>query len=111
MKSVLDKESIWITQQFRSGEAMIYDFRSSAGRLTLRVSGRGGSSDGAPAEWGIEAASGTSPEAVVVAEWATTRAESLRAVARSWDEKRVASNLPIVDWDSVGRAMTAVRAL
>ncbi|HEY4014176.1 MAG TPA: hypothetical protein VGM06_12615 [Polyangiaceae bacterium] len=110
MKQEIDGDALRITQQFRSNESMVYDFRGGAGRLTLRVSGRGGD-EGPPAEWCIEASTSSSPESVVVAEWATTRAEALRAVARSWGEKRIASNLPAFDWESVARAMTVVRAI
>lgn len=106
-----DEHAIRITQQFRSGEAMVYDFRSTAGRLTVRVSGRGGTDSGPPAEWCIEACTSSSPDSVVVAEWAPTRAEALRAVGQSWSDKRVVHNLPTIDWDSVAKAMTAVRAI
>jgi hypothetical protein len=110
MKQEVDEDAIRITDQFRSGDAMVYDFRGRAGRLTLRVSGRGGE-EGPPTEWCIEASTGTSPEAVVVAEWAATRKEALLAVGRSWGEKRVAHDLPVFDWESVVRAMAAVRAI
>ena len=59
--------AIRITQQFRSGEAMVYDFRGTSGRLTVRITGRGGEQDGPPSEWRIEASTGSSPESVVVA--------------------------------------------
>lgn len=110
MKAEIDDDPLRITTQFRSGEAMIYDLRSKAGRLTLRVTGRGGD-DGPPTEWCIEAATSTSPDAVVVAEWGPTRAEALRAVGRSWSTKLVAGNLPVFDWQSVALAMSAVRAI
>jgi len=106
-----DPHAIRLTQQFRSGESMVYDFRGTAGRLTMRVSGRGGDEGGLPAEWCIEACTSTSPDSVVVAEWAPTRAEALRAVGRSWTEKRRAQDLPTIDWDSVANAMSAVRAI
>jgi hypothetical protein len=106
-----EREALRITQQFRSGESMIYDFRGETGRLTLRVSGRGGDDAGPPEEWRVEACTGSSPESVVAAEWAPTRAEALRAAGRSWNSKCVANNLPAIDWDSVALAMTAVRAL
>jgi hypothetical protein len=93
MKPEVETEAMRITQQFRSGEAMIYDLRGSAGRLTLRITGRAGD-DGPPTEWRIEASTSSSPDAVVVAEQGATRAEALRAVGRSWNEKRLASNLP-----------------
>jgi hypothetical protein len=105
-----DEDSVRITQQFRSRDAMVYDLRGAAGRLTLRVTGRGGD-DGVPMEWRIEASTSSSPDAVVVAELGATRAEALRAVGRSWNEKRLGSNLPRFDWESVARAMAAVRAI
>jgi hypothetical protein len=105
-----DENSIRITDQFRSGDAMVYDLRGTAGRLTLRVTGQGGD-DGPPTEWRIEASTGSSADAVVVAERGATRADALRAVGRSWSEKRIASNLPSFDWESVARAMAAVRAI
>jgi hypothetical protein len=106
-----EKEAIRITQQFRSGESMIYDFRGETGRLTLRVSGRGGDDAGPPAEWHVEARTGSSLESVVSAEWAPTRAEALRAAGRAWNSKCVAKQLPAIDWESVALAMSAVRAL
>ena len=110
MKPEVDEDAVRITQQFRNRDAMVYDLRGSAGRLTLRITGRGGD-EGPPTEWRIEASTSTSPDAVVVAEWGATRAEALRAVGRSWNEKRFASNLPSFDWESVARAMAAVRAI
>jgi hypothetical protein len=110
MKPEVDADAVRITQQFRSREAMVYDLRGGAGRLTLRVTGTVGE-DGVPTEWRIEAATGSSADAVVVAERGATRAEALRAVGRSWDEKRLTNNLPSFDWESVARAMAAVRAI
>jgi len=110
MKPEVDEDAVRITQQFRTRDTMVYDLRGRAGRLTLRISGRGGD-DGPPTEWRIEASTSTSPDAVIVAEQGATRAEALRAVGRSWDEKRLASNLPSFDWESVARAMAAVRAI
>jgi hypothetical protein len=105
-----EEASIRITQQFRSRDAMVYDLRGGAGRLTLRVTGRGGE-DGSPTEWRIEASTGSSVEPAVVAEQGATRAEALQALGRAWNEKRVTSNLPAFDWESVARAMAAVRAI
>jgi hypothetical protein len=106
-----DEDAVKITLQFRSRDAMVYDLRGGAGRLTLRVTGRGGDEEGPPTEWRIEASTSSAPDAVVVAEEGATRAAALRAVGRSWDEKRVASQLPSFDWESVARAMAAVRAI
>ncbi|HVO31425.1 MAG TPA: hypothetical protein VMV18_11830 [bacterium] len=111
MKPEIEEDAVRITQQFRSGQAMVYDLRGTAGRLTLRVTGRGGADDQPPTEWRIEAATSSSPDAVVVAECAATRADALQAVGRTWGQKRMACNLPLFDWESVARAMRAVRAI
>lgn len=110
MSTERDEDAVRITQQFRARDAMVYDLRGGAGRLTLRVTGRGGG-DGPPTEWRIEASTSSSPDAVMVAEGGATRVEALRAVGCSWNEKRVANNLPAFDWESVARAMAAVRAI
>jgi hypothetical protein len=106
----VEEYAVRITQQFRSRDAMVYDLRGSVGRLTLRIAGRG-VGDGPTTEWRIEASTSSSPDAVVVAERGATRAEALRAVARSWNEKRFANNLPSFDRESIARAMAAVRAI
>jgi len=106
----VNENAIRITQQFRARDAMVYDLRGGAGRLTLRITGQGGD-DGPPTEWCIEASTSTSPDAAIVSERSATRAEALRAVGRSWDAKRLANNLPSFDWESVARAMAAVRAI
>lgn len=111
MKQQIEEDAVRITQQFRSGEAMVYDLRSASGRLTLRITGRGGATDGPPTEWRIAASTSSSPDGVVVAECAPTRADALHAVGRTWSQKRMACNLPIFDWESVARAMRAVRAI
>jgi hypothetical protein len=110
MKPELDEDAVRITQQFRARDAMVYDLRSRAGRLTLRVTGRGGD-EGPPTEWRIEASTSTSPDAVVVAEAGATRAAALQALGQSWNEKRLENNLPSFDWAAVAQAMAKVRAI
>ncbi len=106
-----DGDTLRITQQFRSGQAMVYDLRRGQARLTVRITATNVPDAGPPTEWRIEAATSTSPGAVVVAEIGPTRAAALRAVGREWDRKRLEHDLPIFDWESVAKAMTAVRAL
>nr|UXE44466.1 hypothetical protein Hi04_10k_c2441B_00014 [uncultured bacterium] len=106
-----DRDAIRIMQQFRSGHSMVYDLRSTMGRLTLRVTGRGDTDAVAPTEWRIDAATHGAADAVVVTETASTRADALHAVGRSWSQKRVACDLPIFDWAAVALAMRAVRAI
>ncbi len=111
MKAVIDESAFRVTAQFRAGEAMVYDLRSAGRRLTLRVTGRGGAEDGPPTEWRIAASMSTSPEAVVVAECAATRADALEAVGKTWGLKRMACDLPAFDWESVALALRGVRAI
>ncbi len=109
MKATNEDDGFQITHQFWSGDAMVYDLRSQAGKVTLRVSGCTG--ERMLTEWRIEASTSTAPDAPVVAERGATRAEALQAVGRTWDGKRLANNLPVFDWESVARAMSAVRAI
>lgn len=111
MKSKSDAEAVRITQQFRSGQAMVYDLRGTDGRVTLRVTGRAETDDGPPTEWRIEASTSGSPDAVVISESGVTRADALKAVGHAWSEKRAACHLPFFDWDLVALAMRAVRAV
>jgi hypothetical protein len=105
-----DENSIHITLQFRSRDAMVYDLRGSAGQLTLRVTGRG-ADDGSATEWCIEASTSGSPDAVVVAEWGATRAEALDAVVVRGTRSASRATCQHSDWASVARAMAAVRAI
>ena len=100
---------IRITQQFRSGQAMVYDLRDKIGRLTLRLSQR--QSDTDPGDYRFDASTGTGPEAIVVTGWGATRADALRDAALSWSKVRVRSGLPAFDWDVVTRVLSAVRAV
>jgi hypothetical protein len=111
MKAEIEADAVRITQQFRSGQAMVYDLRGASGRLTLRITGRGETDEQPPTEWRIEASTSSSPDAVIVSESAATRAAALQAVGQTWGQKRVACNLPIFDWELVARAMRAVRAV
>jgi hypothetical protein len=109
MKKEVDEDALRITQQFRSGRSMVYDLRGKAGRLTMRVSAR--QEDDIAAGWRIEASTSGLTDAVQVAECGATRADALRELGRSWLEKRATHDLPLVDWEAVARAMTAVRAI
>ncbi|HYO95522.1 MAG TPA: hypothetical protein VER33_13465 [Polyangiaceae bacterium] len=109
MTAKKSNETLHITQQFRAGRARVYDFKWAASTLTVRVFPRENEAD--PGDWRIEARTTDSPEALVVAEWATTRTLALQQVGKSWDSKTGTHGLPAFDWDAVTRALVAVRAL
>lgn len=98
-----------ITQQFRSGRAMVYDLRDKGSRLTLKIFARQSSDD--PGDFRVDAATGGGPDVLVVTGWGATRADALREAGRSWLEARIRSALPSFDWEAVARALSAVRAV
>jgi len=98
-----------ITQQFRSGRAMVYDLRDKTSRLTLKFFERQSTAE--PGDFRVEAATGGGPDVLVITGWGATRAEALREAGRSWSEARVTSALPLFDWEAVARALGAVRAV
>jgi hypothetical protein len=98
-----------ITQQFRSGRAMVYDLKDKVSRLTLRISERQSASE--PDDFRVDAATGNGPGAIVITGWGATRADALRAAARSWSDGLMETGLPAFDWEAVARALSAVRAV
>jgi hypothetical protein len=110
MKKKTENESeLRITQQFRSGRAMVYDLRDRSSRLTLRIYERESSTE--PGDFRVEAATRGGSDVLVVTGWGSTRAEALRETARSWGEARSPSVLPVFDWEAIARALVAVRAV
>jgi hypothetical protein len=105
----VEEAALRITQQFRSGRAMVYDLRDKVSRLTLRISERQSATE--PGDFRVDAATGNGPEAIVITGWGATRADALGDAARSWAEGRVRTGLPAFDWESVTRALSAVRAV
>ena len=103
-----DKDSLRITNQFRSKGSMVYDLRCSGERLTLVVSPRTTEGDGG--EWCVEARAAGRPEVGRIERWGATRIDALRAVGRAWNEP-VSGTLPRFDWEAVAKALIAVRAV
>ncbi len=102
------KDTLRITNQFRSKGSMVYDLRCNGERLTLTVSPRTSEHDGG--EWRVEARTSGRPEEDVVERWGPTRIDALRAVGLEWTE-RLARGLPRFDWEAVAQALIAVRAV
>lgn len=98
-----------ITNQFRSGNAMVYDLSCEDTRLTIQI---------APAT-SVEGVDGftavaharQSPDRPTVSESGLTRGDALRALGRSWTAKSGAYGFPALDWDLVAQALLAVRAI
>lgn len=102
------KNSLQITGQFRSKNTMVYDFRGSGNRLTLRITQRELPSD--LNEWRVEASMGRSAEAVLTG-WGADPTVALREVAQQWRDRCNELGLPEFEWETIQSALTNVRAL
>jgi hypothetical protein len=98
-----------ITNQFRANHGMVYEMKGEGNRLIVRVFPRESPID--PDDWRVEARTSDNAEAVVVMQWGTNKADTLREVGRLWGEKEQTHGLPTFDWVTVAQALTAVRAL
>jgi hypothetical protein len=102
-----DKDTLKITNQFRSKGGMAYDLKCKGTRITVLVSPRTTPDD--EGDWRVEARTHTpQEESLVVTGWGPTRIAALRAVGRS---PSATSNLAMFDWEAVAAVLTSVRAL
>ncbi len=103
------KIRVKITNQFRSGEAMVYDLSCEDTRLTVQIARR--SNDDGGGEWTAEAHARQSPDRPRIGEPGTTRGDALRALGKTWTAKNGEYGFPTLDWDLVAEALLAVRAI
>jgi hypothetical protein len=98
-----------ITNQFRSGNAMVYDLSCEDTRLTVQIAPS--TSDEGVDGFTVVAHARQSPERPNVTESGATRGDALRAVGRAWAAKNGAYGFPSLDWELVAQALLAVRAI
>ena len=103
------KVRVKITNQFRSGEAMVYDLSCEDTRLTVQIARR--PNDDGIGEWSAEAHARQSPDRPRLGEPGSTRGDALRALGRAWTAKNGEFGFPQLDWELVAEALTAVRAI
>jgi hypothetical protein len=102
-------ETVRITDQFRSRNGFVYDFRFEGNRVTLSIAPRENPDD--PADWKVEARARHAADPFVIAKWGATRIDALREVGRSWVSEATAHALPTFDWNAIEKALVEVRAL
>jgi hypothetical protein len=102
-------EVIKITDQFRSRNGFVYDFRFEGSRLTLSIAPREGPTD--PGDWKVEARTPHSPEPFIITKWGPTRVDALHELAAAWPSEATTHGLPSFDWAAVEKALKDVRAL
>jgi hypothetical protein len=98
-----------ITNQFRSGNAMVYDLSCDDTRLTVQIAPA--PSDEGPGGFIAAAHARQSPDRPSINESGPTRGDALRAVGRAWTAKNGAYGFPMLDWELVAQALVAVRAI
>jgi hypothetical protein len=103
------KPPVRITNQFRKGQAMVYDLTCEEVRLTLEVSA--GEANHGAERWRVEAFARQAVDKESLVETATTRRDALTSIATAWTSKRGASSFPAIDWNAVADALVAVRAI
>ena len=101
--------SVKITTQFRSGKSMVYDLSCEDQRLTVEIAPN--ENDTGEQAFTAAAHARQSPERPSIAEPGPTRGDALRAVGRAWAAKNGAFGFPTIDWEKVGQALLAVRAI
>jgi hypothetical protein len=99
--------SVRITNQFRSEKSMVYDLSCADTLLTVEIA----PSVGEPPAFTAAAHVRPTPDHPRIAEPGSTRGEAVRAVGRSWAAKNEAFGFPKIDWELVGQALVAVRAI
>jgi hypothetical protein len=104
-----DRPRVRITDQFRKGQAMVYDLACDDFRLTIEVTARE-NSDGL-GEWNVGAHASKASEGDTIKHPGVTRGDALGAVARSWATKQGTTHFPTLDWAAVTQALLAVRAV
>lgn len=103
-----ETDGLHITQQHRSGRAMVYDLRNREARMVVKVFEKSSADD--PDQFRVEVTTNVCP-GVVVEAWGSTRAQALREVSGRWLETAANPPLPSFDWDAVTRVLQAVRAV
>jgi hypothetical protein len=99
--------SVRITNQFRSEKSMVYDLSCADTLLTVEIA----PSEGETKAFTAAAHMRPTPQHPSIAEPGSTRGEAVRAVGRSWAAKNEAFGFPKIDWELVGQALVAVRAI
>jgi hypothetical protein len=101
-----EKKRVRITGQFRSRDAMVYDFICDNIRITISVS-----SSEPNSQWNAEAVAKQVPDAQSISGVGPSRGEAVSALAELWGSKNGALGVPWLDWNAIREALAAVRAI
>jgi len=101
-----DADAPRITQQYRDRDGrMVYELRHGTSQLVVVANEREGG------ESRFEAHTREAPQLGVTGAWCPSRAEAFRTMRALCIERGEALGLARIDWDKVGQALSAVRAI
>jgi hypothetical protein len=100
------KPAVRITGQFRSRDAMVYDFICNNVRIAISVS------PSTPDDhWNAEAVAKQLPVPLALNGVGSSRGEAITALAETWMSKSGAEGAPWLDWSAIREALAAVKAI
>jgi hypothetical protein len=99
-----------ITDQFRDKTGMVYELNCQGVKMSISMmsSNRDAERD---AEWQAEATAKVLPAPIVARGSGPSRDEAFRVLRDAWGAHRDANTCPMLDWEGIREALTAVRAL
>jgi hypothetical protein len=95
-----------ITDQFRSGQGMVYDLKCENVRLSIFMTFSNESS-----RWTVRVEAKQIPEPGSAEATGTSRDEALGVLANAWREHLGVIGYPPFDWAAIREALAAVRAV
>jgi hypothetical protein len=95
-----------ITDQFRSGESMVYDLKCDNIRITISMS-----SSRQDDQWSAEALAKQAPDPPKIRGNGSSRGEALTVLAEAWRSRGGSEGFPWLDWAAIRDALVAVRAI
>jgi hypothetical protein len=100
------KPAVRITGQFRSRNAMVYDFMCDNIRIAISVTPTTPDD-----QWDAEAIAKQVPASVSLHGIGPSRGEAITALAATWMSKNGAEGAPSLDWSAIREALAAVKAI
>jgi hypothetical protein len=95
-----------ITDQFRDKQGMVYELNCQGVKMSISMI-----NSNQDAAWEAEATAKVLPAPIVARGIGPSRDEAFRVLRDAWGAHRDASTCPMLDWEAIREALTAVRAL
>jgi hypothetical protein len=100
------KARVRITAQFHDKQGMVYELKCDD--VVVVVSMIGAKQE---TEWAAEATAKVLPAPLVATGVGRSRAEAFSVLREEWCSQRQGPPFPRLDWEAIGQALSAVRAI